>query len=67
MYMYRSTGKDNTGELMVSFQTNESAVMGARQKYLAGKKIPFDWATLYPDVFPEGSEKLAQLKELQQR
>lgn len=60
-YMYRSAEKANFGNLMVSFQTNESSVMGARQKYLAGKKMPFNWATIYPDVFPEGSEKRAQL------
>lgn len=48
-YMYRSEEKDNRGELMVSFNTNESSVMGARQRYLAGKKLPFNWATIYPD------------------
>lgn len=48
-YMYRSEEKENRGELMISFQTNESSVMGARQKYLAGKKLPFNWATIYPD------------------
>lgn len=60
-YMYRSQSKENLGELMVSFETYESAVMGARQKYLAGQKMPFSWATLYPDLF-EGisSEEMAK-------
>lgn len=55
-YMYRSEAKENRGELMVSFETYESAVMGARQKYLAGKKFPFSWARIYPDVFPDQQE-----------
>lgn len=52
-YMYRSQSKENPGQLMVSFETYESAVMGARQKYLAGQKIPFSWKAIYPDLFPE--------------
>lgn len=52
-YMSRSEAKENKGELMISFETYESAVMGARQKYLAGQKFPFSWARIYPDVFPE--------------
>lgn len=55
-YMYRSESKDNRGELMVSFETYESAVMGARQKYLAGQKMPFKWETIYPDLFPAKPE-----------
>jgi len=47
-YMYRTA----KGELRVSFETYDGAVMGARQKYLAGKDMPFDWATIYPEVFP---------------
>lgn len=50
-YMYRNP----KGELRVSFQTYDGAVMGARQKYLAGKDIPFDWKTIYPDVFPQST------------
>lgn len=52
-YMYRNGSKEHRGELWVSFETYESAVMGARQKYLAGQKIPFSWKTIYPDLFPE--------------
>ena len=48
-YMYRN----NKGELRVSFQTYDGAVMGARQRYLAGQDMPFDWKTIYPDVFPQ--------------
>lgn len=55
-YMSRSEAKENRGELMISFETYESAVMGARPKYLAGKKFPFSWARIYPDVFPEQQE-----------
>ncbi|MFZ8499111.1 hypothetical protein ACO1NC_14030, partial [Staphylococcus aureus] len=47
-YLYRTP----KGELRVSFQTYDGAVMGARQKYLAGQDIPFSWDTIYPDVFP---------------
>ena len=50
-YMYRNP----KGELRVSFQTYDGAVMGARQKYLAGKDMPFAWETIYPDVFPQAS------------
>jgi len=50
-YMYRTP----KGELRVSFQTYDGAVMGARQKYLAGKDIQFDWSVIYPDVFPQSS------------
>ena len=50
-YMYRNP----KGELRVSFQTYDGAVMGARQKYLAGKDMPFAWETIYPDVFPQSS------------
>jgi len=42
-YLYRDTKK----ELMVSFETNESAVMGARFKRLAGRRFPFDWKEIY--------------------
>lgn len=51
-YMYRAQDKENRGQLWVSFETYESTVMGARQKYLAGKKFAFDWATIYPDECP---------------
>lgn len=44
--------RNDKGELMVSFQTYDGAVMGARQKYLAGQKMPFSWERIYPDVFP---------------
>ena len=46
-YLYRN----NKGELRMSFQTYDGAVMGARQKYLAGKDLPFSWTTIYPEVF----------------
>lgn len=47
-YLYRNA----KGEMRMSFQTYDGAVMGARQKYLAGMDLPFDWNTIYPDVFP---------------
>lgn len=43
--------RNDKGDLMISFQTYDGAVMGARQKYLAGQKMPFSWETIYPDVF----------------
>ncbi len=46
-YMYRTS----KGELRISFQTYDGAIMGARQKFLAGKDLPFDWKTIYPEVF----------------
>jgi len=51
-YLYRN----NKGELRVSFNTYDGAVMGARQKYLAGKDLPFDWKVIYPEVFPQPAE-----------
>lgn len=48
-YMYRTS----KGELRVTFKTYEGAIMGARQKYLAGDDMVFSWATIYPEVFPE--------------
>ena len=65
-YVYRSAAKDNKGELMISFQTNESSVMGARQKYLAGQKMPFTWDRIYPDLIKrqeDGSYSLIEQKE----
>jgi hypothetical protein len=50
-YMYRNP----KGELRISFQTYDGAVMGARQRYLAGQDMPFAWETIYPDVFPAES------------
>jgi len=44
-YLYRD--KDN--KLMVSFQTSEGNVMGARQPHLAGQKFEFDWKKIYVD------------------
>lgn len=52
-YMYRSEAKETRGELWISFETYESAVMGARQKYLAGQKFKFSWERIYPDLFPD--------------
>lgn len=46
-YMYR----DAKGEKRISFSTYDGAIMGARQKYLAGKDFPFDWSVIYPEVF----------------
>lgn len=51
-YMYR----DKKGELRLSFETHSEATMGSRQKYLAGKDLPFSWSTIYPDVFPPAEE-----------
>lgn len=65
-YVYRSSAKENRGELMISFQTNESSVMGARQKYLAGQKMPFTWDVIYPDLIKrevDGSYSLIEKKE----
>lgn len=45
-YLYRVQGNP---DLMVSFETFDSTVMGARQKHLAGKKFKFDWSVIYPD------------------
>ena len=42
-YLYWDAKK----QMMVSFETNESAVMGARFKRLAGKRFPFDWKEIY--------------------
>lgn len=44
-YLYREPSKP----LMVSFATNEGAVMGARFERLAGKKFEFDWSKIYID------------------
>lgn len=46
-YMYRNP----QGELRINFQTYDGAIMGARQKYLAGQDMPFAWETIYPEVF----------------
>jgi hypothetical protein len=46
-YMYRT----DKGELRISFQTYDGAIMGARQRYLAGKDFPFDWKLIYPEAF----------------
>jgi hypothetical protein len=51
-YMYRTP----KGELRISFQTYDGAVMGARQKYLAGQDMPFAWETIYPEVFSQTTE-----------
>lgn len=66
-YVYRSSDKDHRGELWISFQTNESTVMGARQKYLAGQKMPFTWDRIYPDLIKreeDGSYSLIEQKEV---
>lgn len=43
-YIYREPGKPDP---MVSFQTLENAVMGARVPRLAGKRIPFNWKEIF--------------------
>lgn len=45
-YLYREVGKP---QLMVSFETFDNTVMGARCKHLAGQKFPFDWSRIYID------------------
>jgi hypothetical protein len=45
-YLYRVQGNP---KLMVSFETFESTVMGARAKHLAGQKFEFDWNKIYID------------------
>jgi len=50
-YLYRN----NKGEMRMSFQTYDGAVMGARQRYLAGQDFEFSWQRIYPDVFPQPS------------
>lgn len=45
-YLYRTLGNP---KLMVSFETFESTVMGARVKHLAGQKFEFDWSKIYTD------------------
>lgn len=60
-YMYRNESKEHRGELWISFETYESTVMGARQKYLAGQKFPFSWDRIYPDeleLLPDGKYKM---------
>lgn len=49
-YVYRNPSREHLGELWISFETNNSAVMGARQKFLAGQKMPFTWDRIYPDI-----------------
>lgn len=44
-YLFR----DANGQLMVSFKTNDSAVMGSRCPHLAGQVFPFDWGKIYID------------------
>lgn len=46
-YMYRNDA--DGGNLWVSFETYDGSIMGSRQPHLAGKKIPFDWNTIYID------------------
>jgi hypothetical protein len=36
-------------KMMISFETSEGHVMGARQAHLAGKKFDFDWTKIYID------------------
>jgi hypothetical protein len=43
-YIYREPGKQDP---MVSFQTLENAVMGARVPRLAGKRMPFKWEDIF--------------------
>jgi hypothetical protein len=43
-YMYQDSG---TKKLMVSFETYESSVMGARFPRLAGQRFPFDWDKIF--------------------
>lgn len=45
-YLFRVQGNP---DLMVSFETFDSTVMGARVKHLAGKKFKFDWNQIYVD------------------
>lgn len=45
-YLYRTQGNP---DLMVSFETFDNTVMGARVKHLAGKKFKFDWNQIYVD------------------
>ena len=42
-YLYRQPGRP----LMVSFETYDSSIMGARFPRLAGQKFEFDWNTIY--------------------
>lgn len=43
-YIYREPGKN---QLMVSFETFENGVMGARFARLAGRKFPFSWDEIF--------------------
>lgn len=61
-YVYRRHDKDHKGELWISFETNDSAVMGARQKYLAGQKMPFTWDRIYPDLIVREEDGTYRLK-----
>lgn len=45
-YLYREM---NNPQLMVSFETYEGSVMGARIPRLAGRKFPFDWKEIYAE------------------
>ena len=68
-YAFRDDSKDNKGALMISFQTNDKSVMGARQKYLAGQKLPFSWEIIFPDMVKleeDGTYSLVQQEETTQ-
>lgn len=41
------TPEVNNGNIMVSFQTFDNSVMGARCEHLAGKQFPFEWSKIY--------------------
>jgi len=56
-YMYREPKKP----LMVSFETLDNSVMGARVPRLAGKRMPFDWHQIFTgsDVKVIGEQEAA--------
>ncbi len=43
-YMYRH---EDTGELIVSFKTNDEVTCGSRCEHLKGVEFPFDWKKIY--------------------
>jgi hypothetical protein len=49
-YIYREPGKEGP---MVSFQTMENSTMGARVARLAGKRMSFDWNTIFISEEPK--------------
>lgn len=45
-YLSRNPNMEG-GKMMVSFQTSDNAVMGARFDHLAGKMFPFEWDKIF--------------------